>query len=995
MGALTLRKPFGPNAGLAGGISLLAVLAAFLPASALAQTVVDTPRTTAVTVSAGSTLVVRSTGSIILPTGRAVNMSGSGGTVENAGTIQAQRGIGGFAPGTIVNTGTIRGTAGAAVELDLGSVSNSGATAVIAGSSNGVYFSDDFDGRPATVTNSNGASISGSSTSGVTLGTGGTVTNHTGSTIQGGMDGVMIYGEATVRNSGTGSTISSTTGRGIGYVGSQTGTSLIENSDNATISGRTAGIYIQGGAIITNSTGGTIAATGGTGIQFGSGGGIASITNNAGSTIRGTTAAISSVINTTLVNAGTITGNVTLGNTVNSVTLHTGSSISGTLTMGTGTNNSLTLTGAGTQSWSTGATTFSGAVANLYKTGTGTWTVDRSISAANVSVSEGTLNVSGTAVVNLGSNVTVSGGTLNLNSNGRATSGATVSGGTVNINSNGRLGGGVTVSGGTINANSGGQLNGAVTVSSGTLNALAGTTLGGAITVTGGTFNIGSGLTLTNTVNLSGGVLNVDGRLNQALVVAAGARLTGSGTIGGNITINGTFSPGNSPGTMAISGTYTAGAASIYEAEIDPANVASDRITVTGNAVITPGAQLKVVRLNATPYTIGTRYTVLSTTTGRSGTYTLTGDTGISAFLSLLAEYDANNAYLVVGQARALSAAGQTPNQRAVAAGLDGAPAGNAFRNAILAMPDDAAARAAFDALSGEIHAATRGTLLRDAGKVGAAAIDALRGDGGLWATTLGGVGRIAGDGNGREVLNTTGGFLFGADLPVAEHLRMGVLAGVVGRGVGVASSTADITSYTLGVYGAAELGDFAFRFGASTGIDDIKTRSTIGLAGVGSATASYAGWTSQVFAEAAYGIDLGAVIFEPFAGISFASLSTGGFSETGTGLAVAAATSDLVTSTIGLRASGVIDLGGSELELDGSLGWRHVIAGTPNTMTVRYGGPNFTVTSATLPADTLELGLGGTLALSENASLGLRYNGSFSTNAASHAVTGSLKISF
>ena len=63
--------------------------------------------------------------------------------------------------------------------------------------------------------------------------------------------------------------------------------------------------------------------------------------------------------------------------------------------------------------------------------------------------------------------------------------------------------------------------------------------------------------------------------------------------------------------------------------------------------------------------------------------------------------------------------------------------------------------------------------------------------------------------------------------------------------------------------------------------------------------------------------------------------------------------------------------------------------------MTGSYGGASFTVTGAPLSADTLDVGLGGTLALSENASLGLRYSGSFSANATSHAVTGSLKVSF
>ena len=86
--------------------------------------------------------------------------------------------------------------------------------------------------------------------------------------------------------------------------------------------------------------------------------------------------------------------------------------------------------------------------------------------------------------------------------------------------------------------------------------------------------------------------------------------------------------------------------------------------------------------------------------------------------------------------------------------------------------------------------------------------------------------------------------------------------------------------------------------------------------------------------------------------------------------------------------------LGDSELKLDGSVGWRHVIAAS-NTMTSNYGGPSFTTTSAALPVDTLDIGLGGTLALTDSASLGLNYTGSFATNAVSQAVAGSLKVNF
>ncbi len=70
-------------------------------------------------------------------------------------------------------------------------------------------------------------------------------------------------------------------------------------------------------------------------------------------------------------------------------------------------------------------------------------------------------------------------------------------------------------------------------------------------------------------------------------------------------------------------------------------------------------------------YRLGTTYTVLSATGGRSGTYTLSGrPAGVSAFLGLRDSHDANNAYLTVVQTRDPVDAAQTPNQQAVAENL-------------------------------------------------------------------------------------------------------------------------------------------------------------------------------------------------------------------------------------------------------------------------------------------------------------------------------------
>ncbi|NKX17229.1 hypothetical protein HGG75_24945 [Ochrobactrum pseudogrignonense] len=55
-----------------------------------------------------------------------------------------------------------------------------------------------------------------------------------------------------------------------------------------------------------------------------------------------------------------------------------------------------------------------------------------------------------------------------------------------------------------------------------------------------------------------------------------------------------------------------------------------------------------------------------------------------------------------------------TRNQRSTARAIASLPSGNAVWNTIALQPDDQSARAAFDALSGEIHASAKSGLIND-----------------------------------------------------------------------------------------------------------------------------------------------------------------------------------------------------------------------------------------------------------------------------------------
>ena len=97
-----------------------------------------------------------------------------------------------------------------------------------------------------------------------------------------------------------------------------------------------------------------------------------------------------------------------------------------------------------------------------------------------------------------------------------------------------------------------------------------------------GTLTLNPGTsTYADTITVSAGGLNVQGNYaNAPVIVQSGATLSGSGTIG-NVTNSGTVSPGNSPGTLSVVGSYTQTASGTLLAEVaSPTNY--DKISVSG-----------------------------------------------------------------------------------------------------------------------------------------------------------------------------------------------------------------------------------------------------------------------------------------------------------------------------------------------------------------------------------------------------------------------------
>ncbi|HZX85209.1 MAG TPA: autotransporter-associated beta strand repeat-containing protein, partial [Reyranella sp.] len=218
-----------------------------------------------------------------------------------------------------------------------------------------------------------------------------------------------------------------------------------------------------------------------------------------------------------------------------------------------------------------------------------------------------------------------------------------------------------------------------------------------------GTLTLTGNNTFTGGTTVNQGLLVVNGSLASGVTLSGGS-LGGSGSVAGLTANNATIAPGNSIGSLTVSGNFVQNGG-IYQVEASAAGQ-SDRINVTGSAAIN-GTAVQVLAQSGS-YARFTTYTILNATGGVSGAYS--GVSSNFAFLTPSLSYDANNVYLTLFQNQGAFAAGaQTSNQYAVGATLDQANAGatgdfNDVLNA-LSVLSTTAGPAALNAISGQQYA--------------------------------------------------------------------------------------------------------------------------------------------------------------------------------------------------------------------------------------------------------------------------------------------------
>jgi len=581
---------------------------------------------------------------------------------------------------------------------------------------------------------------------------------------------------------------------------------------------------------------------------------------------------------------------------------------------------------------------------------------------------------------------------------------------------------------------------------------LADMTLPAGITVAAGSATFGANATVTAPVGVDAGasvsnlgtivgnVTNAGSFANDGTVdgnFTNDGVLTGNGTIVGDLTTTGGVAPGHSIGSASVQGNVSFLPGSYYVAELGAAGTSD--LVVTGGQVLIDGATLYVLPLESWDPGLAS-YQLISAGAGVVGDFDVVAPgfaslAGRYPFLDVATTADGGGLALdVVRSGIAFASVTGTANAAGAAQALDSP---SAALNSKLIVLDAVTARSAFDQLSGEAYASTKGLLIEQSGLIRDALNGRLRaaqggvaasaapvvqyGEDGkpiaagtptaaerfaLWTTGFGSWSEMEGDGNAAGLSGDTGGFLIGADAPLGDGWRAGLAGGYSYSSFDVADQNAsgDSENWHLGLFGGKSWdgvagGALALRSGLAYTWYDIATSRSVAFSGFADQlSADYGAGALQAFGELGWKVETGAAALEPYANHAYVHLHTDGFSETGGLAALSAASSDTDTtfSTLGLRASRQLALGGFDVTLRGAAGWRYAFGDvTPEAALSFIGSDGFNVAGVPIVQNAAVLEAGLDVRLGAQATLGIAYAGQFGDGVTQNGLNASLKIGF
>ena len=536
--------------------------------------------------------------------------------------------------------------------------------------------------------------------------------------------------------------------------------------------------------------------------------------------------------------------------------------------------------------------------------------------------------------------------------------------------------------------------------------------------------------TCTNVnLDVSGGTLAFNGSSNGSATVETTGVFGGTGTLA-SLTNYGTVAPGNSIGTVTT-GAFTNAKSSTLAIQVNGAGQ-SDVIAVTGTADIQGGT----VRLLAESgsYRTGMTYTFL-TANSISGTFDAVTDNWL--FLNGSLVYGAQTIQLLLSPVNFTTVA-QTFNQYGVANYLDAtrATAMGDFATVIdtITMMDNAsAARAAFDAMSGEVFGSlsTIGiedherflrtisqrlqsqTIRQDADNF--AAGDCQKGlvyvirdtsASAGWTTWAEGYGvgaAIASNGNASGLGYSSGGVAVGMERQVSDSTKLGMAGGYSSSyaTLDARRDNASIDGGSLALYVHRRIECLYWTGIAAYGYNSYNTERQIAFATLDrEAHANYGGNNFSFYTEAGRTICGERFHLQPYVGLEYIQLHQEDFVENGANsidILTGGVQADAFRSMIGSRIlANLPTKSGRPLALEGRAAWRHEFLNENRIIDASFAGQtgtNFAVAGINVDRDAAIVGAGLMYRLRTNLSVFGNYDALTSGNYTAHAGSGGLQF--
>lgn len=510
----------------------------------------------------------------------------------------------------------------------------------------------------------------------------------------------------------------------------------------------------------------------------------------------------------------------------------------------------------------------------------------------------------------------------------------------------------------------------------------------------------GDSSAFTGTTVINGGQLNVTGSLGGDVQVTRGGWLTGNGALG-NVFVSGgsTLSPGSNIGAaisrMDIAGVLNFDSSSTFQVDL-AANGASDFVSVGGSTLL---GQANTVAVAADgDWAPSTRYHLLTAAGGVNGTFS--GVTSNLAFLDPTLSYDANNVYLTMARndvsmpdvQLAFPDVVVNTNQQAVAGAVEALGEGNAVYDAVVRLEVPQVVPA-FDSLSGEVHAAHRGTLLQnrflhdgiDRHLDGRAVSGDIAPGVSVWLAGSGGQQRTDATANSTATRVSQDGLMAGAGWQVGEALELGVAAGQQRLETRLRSGTgqAETDNTEYGVYAAYQWQGLRLRGGVTRA--DYRTDSTR-RAQVGSTlsedlSAREDATGTTAFVRAGWTFGGARLQLTPEIELAQVNLDSDGSQEHGgdSTLVIGAADSDYRTGVAALKADW--DLSGGQRDravLTARVGWQYADGDRLPVADARFvaGTRDFSIAGTPLARSTALAQLGLAISPSANSRVSLQVQG-------------------